>query len=703
MELDNIPTDDLGKTESIVAHLFYIFSDVGTLDQLEAAIDIKDLIGYKPPLDEEPTDFPEIIESSGELPLPATDKITAEIPLVVRKKEPHDPVISSPETSVIMIPPKMPESPINVLSRMLQKMMPGCDLQPAPVSSQNNQTPKTTTIAVHSIAPITTIIQVDSIEKLKKGEAVIGRKIIPSGINAFAVAVPNSLTSVNLTVKHEKIAESKLEDKAKDKFETEIANKEENKKVLDENDVNAREKTEIKKSECKKKEMPETKEFPKNEEKKDQVCEEAEKEEGPVIYTSPVGHRTRSLSSVSLKPKRRIIRRKSHSEDDKENASKITKSERKSKNSDSCLTENTKNVEESAAKNMASNDEQKKTEEIFLEKNIEENLQKKCSFSASKTTTKKSTKTNLMQASVDNDKTEISKISSDETADIVKDVKLQKEPPLFQLSYEHTEAVEKEKNNDQLNKSGDIFFRDEKKESVDSTTIKTANSLTVKETSEESKKSSDEKKLSEAEIQRVRNKRGRILSFENLDIKNEEPDSKKEVLKVEEEKLFTPRRSSRVSKPREAFDNPNYNRRSIEARDLNRSLAALVKKTDKVHAPIRRKGSKKMKSAPFSKEKTNAKVVNNIKNTLSNIKLDEVKVKPLSDSSMDGSSSCSEDYLSKSPEANCPTQDEKIERARRKSTVKKSKQLESRERAQQRAELKANKKKKREEAHRGKF
>merc|ERR1712071_717819 len=138
---------------------------------------------------------------SSKLPheVPVIENTPADRPLVpvVSELEKQTQVKSFPvnltqKASFITIPPKMPESPINVLSTMLQNMMQGrnCNLQP-----------------VRSIAPITTIIQVDSIEKLKKGEAVIGRKIIQTEISAFAVAVPNCL----IAVKHKETAESKLE------------------------------------------------------------------------------------------------------------------------------------------------------------------------------------------------------------------------------------------------------------------------------------------------------------------------------------------------------------------------------------------------------------------------------------------------------------------------------------------------------------
>jgi hypothetical protein len=239
---------------------------------------------------------------------------------------------------------------------------------------------------------------------------------------------------------------------------------------------------------------------------------------------------------------------------------------------------------------------------------------------------------------------------------------------------------------------------DKKKENIDSKSTESLNFSSIDQCTKTPIKSEEEnQKQSEAET-RTRNKKGRFLSNAELGIKNEKPASKKEtVQKAKDEKPFTPRRSSRVSKPRVAFDNPNYCRRSMEARDLSRSLSALLKKTDKIHAP-----RKKSSSSKISKEKKNAKTVKNDKNIISkrSIKLDEVKVKPISDCSTDGSSSCSEEYLPKSPEAYCPTPEEKVVRARRKSTVKKSKLLESRERAQQRAELKAKKKKEREEAHR---
>merc|ERR1712037_415133 len=139
-------------------------------------------------------------------------------------------------------------------------------------------------------------IQVDSIEKLKKGEAVIGRKIIPTGTNAFAVAVPNSI----IAVKHKETTESRLVEMTEYKYVSaeESENKEEKKKVSDENQKYAEPKKQEQQqlentTESKDKEEPETKDVLKIVPEKK---EETEKEEGPVIYTSPVGHRTRSLS-----------------------------------------------------------------------------------------------------------------------------------------------------------------------------------------------------------------------------------------------------------------------------------------------------------------------------------------------------------------------------------------------------------------------
>jgi hypothetical protein len=189
------------------------------VEKLEAAIDITDLLGYEPPKQVESIDVP---HSSEKLPdeAPVTENITTDLPLVSEHtQEKHTLVKSFPaqKASFITIPSKMPESPINVLSTMLQKMMQGRDcagyLQPA--QYENHQSQKTTTISVRSIAPITTIIQVDSIEKLKKGEAVIGRKIIQTGISAFAVAVPNSLIAVRHNLKER--TESKLEEITEDK------------------------------------------------------------------------------------------------------------------------------------------------------------------------------------------------------------------------------------------------------------------------------------------------------------------------------------------------------------------------------------------------------------------------------------------------------------------------------------------------------
>ena len=630
------------------------------MEKLEAAIDVTDLLGYEPPKQVEPIDVP---DSSEKLPheAPVTENITTDLPLVSEHtQEKHTLVKSFPaqKASFITLPSKMPESPINVLSTMLQKMMQGRDcagyLQPA--QYENHQSQKTTTISVRSIAPITTIIQVDSIEKLKKGEAVIGRKIIQTGISAFAVAVPNSLIAVKHNLKER--TESKLEEITEDKMKI-LEIKEENKKVVYKKHPKKEEEQKVETAGRKNEEKAETNHVPKSIEKRNEVIEEAQKEEGPVIYTSPVGHRTRSLSSgrVNLKPKRRIIRRKSHSEDDKENASKKTINERKATNAETpaCLAE--KNVKSSPVKNLTSDDEQKEISET----NIEKILQKKCSVSAANTITEK-------------------------------DLNSKKEQPMQLYNFDVSDEDEMKSNEGKLNLSENC---DKKKENVDS---KSLNSSSFDQSTNTPVKSEEEnQKQSEAET-RARNKKGRFLSNAELGIKNEKTASKKEaVQKAKDGKPFTPRRSSRVSKPRVAFDNPNYSRRSMEARDLSRSLSALVKKTDKIHAP-----RKKPSSSKISKEKKNAKAVKNFI-SISSIKLDEVKVKPLSDCSTDGSSSCSEEYLPKSPEAYCPTPEEKVVRARRKSTVKKSKLLESRERAQQRAELKAKKKKEREEVHRGKI